>query len=451
MRKRKERGIRLSVLFLSISLILSMSQAGIAFALENETEGQTPVQTGTEEPAVTTETPLGEQAEGSETTETTNPAEPGGEGTQTGEPTDPDNPDNPDNPGTPDTPDTPDPTPTPTPTPEKVKPGLNYTKKNVELKASFRLKLTGVKASYKAKSSNTSIAKVKKVKKNVWKVYGKKKGTATITVKYKKKTYKCKVKVTPYIVPKDAYVWYCHRGYAAKYPENSLIALEKGMQAGFYGINWDIWPTKPNKKGNFDFVLTHDNELNSMTAKTWLVTKTVISKIIKLKITKGKNAKKSKQKIARFKDALAITKKYGGISQIEMKGIWTRKQTDLLAKKIRDSGMMDQVQVESLEEKSLIRFKKSLKKYKIKVATNLVSGLHDNPLTTAKLCVKYGFTNMPTRWERMNWKAVKYCRKHGIGIAAYVPVDQDSNFAAHELLKYKLDWIVTPGKGWYNG
>ena len=251
-----------------------------------------------------------------------------------------------------------------------------------------------------------------------------------------------------YSVPYESVVFYSHRGLANVYPENTVIALDESMKTGFDGINWDIWPTKPNKQGKFDFAVTHDNTLISMTDNKGLVSKTSASKIKKLKVTKGNNAKKSKQKMVLFSEALKITKKYQCVSQIEMKGMWTQKQTNLLAKKIKDSKIADLIEVESLEAKDLIRFKKSMKKYRISVPTNYVSGQKSNALKRAKTCKKHKFTNLAIRYNRVTKKAVAYCRKNKIGVGAYIPVGMNSNKLAHKLLKYDLDYIVAPGIAW---
>ncbi len=35
--------------------------------------------------------------------------------------------------------------------------------------------------------------------------------------------------------------FFCHRGYAGKYPENSRIAEKMALKEGVYGTNYDIW------------------------------------------------------------------------------------------------------------------------------------------------------------------------------------------------------------------
>lgn len=82
------------------------------------------------------------------------------------------------------------------------KPALNYKKKTVtinNLKAtddhSFTLQLNNAKGTSYAYTSKKSIATVKRKSKNQFTVTAKKKGTATITVRNRRKNYRCKVTV----------------------------------------------------------------------------------------------------------------------------------------------------------------------------------------------------------------------------------------------------------------
>ena len=35
-----------------------------------------------------------------------------------------------------------------------------------------------------------------------------------------------------------------HRGYCAKYPENTLLSFEKAIELGCDGVEFDVWLTK---------------------------------------------------------------------------------------------------------------------------------------------------------------------------------------------------------------
>ena len=71
------------------------------------------------------------------------------------------------------------------------KPRLNYTKKTLKRKKSFKLKVIGGSGKITLKNSNGKVIKVK----SSGKVIAKKKGKATITVKVCGLTLKCKITV----------------------------------------------------------------------------------------------------------------------------------------------------------------------------------------------------------------------------------------------------------------
>jgi len=60
-----------------------------------------------------------------------------------------------------------------------------------------------------------------------------------------------------------------HRGYMAKYPENSILAFQKAIEAGADGVELDVWLTKDNR-----LIIMHDDTLER-TAKIKKKTKEV--------------------------------------------------------------------------------------------------------------------------------------------------------------------------------
>ena len=113
----------------------------------------------------------------------------------------------------------------------------------------------------------------------------------------------------PYRIGKRSQVFIGHRGYAEKYPENSAIALKKAMKVGFRGVAFDLIPTRPDSSGRFDFAVSHDDSLKKMTSRKGLIRETLAQDIRRTKITKGRGARKSRQKMILLADAVDLTKK----------------------------------------------------------------------------------------------------------------------------------------------
>ena len=341
----------------------------------------------------------------------------------------------------------------------KKGPKLNYSSIRATRGQSFQLVLTGSKKGklVKLKKAKKKIIAVKKTGKNKWKVTLLAPGSATIKIKVKGKKYKCAVKVLPYKIGKHDNRFYAHRGIANSYPENSRVALQKAMKAGFYGTNFDLWPSKPDSKGNFEFIVSHDNQLKDMTSTKGLITGTTAAKILKLRVTKGNNAKKYNQKMMKMEDAIVITDNGNGYGQIEMKSNpwkpWTRKQTDELAKRLKQKlKHPERYQIESMEWDSLDNFRKSQEAIGLDLELNLVCGeLRGDALKYVDLCKKYRCDNLAVYYSKVNANVVRKCRSNGIGIAAYAHINEDSNLVSKKMEKYDLDWLVMPSIPWSSG
>lgn len=326
---------------------------------------------------------------------------------------------------------------------------LNHKKKTIYVGESFTLSVKNAKKTYKPSVSKKAVS-LKKLKKNQWKVTGIKKGTVTITIKTKLKKYTCKVTVKNRRISKKATKFYSHRGLSNKYPENSYKAQMAACKSGYYGTNCDVWPTKKDKKGHYDFAVSHNNSLYAMTGKKKKISQLTAKQVVKYRITKGKNAKKYKnQHVLLLKTILKMSKKHKKRVQIELKGRWSTKQISQFVSQIKKYKMSGRVTIESMNITNLIRFKKIAKKQKLRAQTNYVCpGNKRNAMKSAKLCKRYKITNIVTHYHLVNKQLVSYCKKNHVGCSAYVPVGQSSRSIVAGLLKYKLYSIGVPDKPW---
>ncbi|CAB49190.1 glycerophosphodiester phosphodiesterase family protein [Pyrococcus abyssi] len=59
---------------------------------------------------------------------------------------------------------------------------------------------------------------------------------------------------------RDEVILLGHRGYMSKYPENTLLAFRKALEAGADGVEFDVWLTKDGKT-----IIMHDETLDRTT------------------------------------------------------------------------------------------------------------------------------------------------------------------------------------------
>jgi glycerophosphoryl diester phosphodiesterase len=301
----------------------------------------------------------------------------------------------------------------------------------------------------KASATGKGIVRITAAGKNHWNIRTLKPGQTTIKVKQKKKNFKCKVTVLPYRIGKKSSLFIGHRGYAEKYPENTGIALRKAMQAGFRGVAFDLIPTKPDPKGQFDFAVSHDDLLKKMTSQKGFVRAKTAQQIRKLKVTKGRNAGKYKQKMILLREAVDITRKANAIAQIEMKDVWTTAQTDRLASMLKAWNVPENWQIEAVDESTLRRFDQSQQKYGLNLALNLVVQKAMDPYQKIDQARACGFDNIHINVVRVNKKVVDYSRKKEIGIGGYAGMHTDANEVAKKMEPFQLDWLCVSDIPWY--
>ena len=234
--------------------------------------------------------------------------------------------------------------------------------------------------------------------------------------------------------------FFCHRGFASEYPENSKIAQEVSLQKGFIGTNCDVWPTAKDENGDFDIAVSHDESLSAMTDSNKKVTELTADEIKKLRITKGINADKyTDQYVMMLDEILELTSRYGAFIQIEMKGNWNDEQMRLLIDKLSERHFSGRTVIESMHVDDLKTLKKLAEEASLEIETNLVvTSRMKSAVKRAKKCVKNGFTTVVCYYTHIDKKLSDFCHKKNIKLSGYVPVDVKSKPVVSKLLKYDL-------------
>jgi glycerophosphoryl diester phosphodiesterase len=92
-----------------------------------------------------------------------------------------------------------------------------------------------------------------------------------------------------------------HRGFSARYPENTLIAFEKAMQAGAQGVEFDVW-----KCGSGEVVVTHNRELELLTGQNGDVEKFSLRDLKKMDFGGFKGSQFLGEKIPTLEEVLDL-------------------------------------------------------------------------------------------------------------------------------------------------
>lgn len=146
-----------------------------------------------------------------------------------------------------------------------------------------------------------------------------------------------------------------HRGFSGKYPENTLLALQKAIDIGSDGVEFDVQLTKDGQ-----VVIIHDETIDRTSDGTGYVCDYNYDELTKYDFSGRYIGKVKKQKLPLLKDYFEMVKDIDFISNIELKNSiidykdLEQKVYDL----IMEYGLKDKVIISSFNHESMIRMKK---------------------------------------------------------------------------------------------
>ncbi|HOX38239.1 MAG TPA: glycerophosphodiester phosphodiesterase family protein [Candidatus Brocadiia bacterium] len=141
-----------------------------------------------------------------------------------------------------------------------------------------------------------------------------------------------------------------HRGFSALAPENTLISVVKGMEAGADGCEFDVYLSKDGVP-----VLMHDDKLDRTTNGKGSIHSYTAEELGKVDAGSWKGAQYKGEPVPKLVDVLRAMKGKGVTAVIEIK-------QDGMAKEVMDAlsetGMMDNAAIISFKDKALFDINK---------------------------------------------------------------------------------------------
>jgi len=124
------------------------------------------------------------------------------------------------------------------------------------------------------------------------------------------------------------YLIVAHRGYSAKFPENTISAIKGGIDAGSNGIEFDV-----HRCASGEIVLLHDTTLDRTTDGEGKVAETTLSDIQKLDAGSWKGEQFTGEPIPTLDEALDAFENTGATAVVEIKSLngATQRLTKLIA------------------------------------------------------------------------------------------------------------------------
>ena len=223
---------------------------------------------------------------------------------------------------------------------------------------------------------------------------------------------------------------YAHRGYKGRYPENTMLAFKKAIEAGASGIELDIHLTKDNQ-----LVIIHDECLERTTNGSGLVCEKSLDELKKLSASKLYPSFDN-QEILTLSEYFEFIKDYKIISNIELKNSIIdykdieKKTYDL----IKDFGLVDKIIISSFNHQSLIRMKEIDSTIKCGVLES--SRLYKPWEYVKNLEMEYFH---PINFA-VDQELVEKCRENNIGLNIWFGL---SDFEFSDYLKYDPAGLIT--------
>ncbi len=138
-----------------------------------------------------------------------------------------------------------------------------------------------------------------------------------------------------------------HRGYRAKFPENTMIAFSEAYKSGSDGIECDVQKTKDG-----EYIIFHDDELSRITGRKGEVRNTTYKIIMKLDAGKGEHI----PHIDEFLNSLPRDK----FVNIELKEeTLAPADSEAILKMLQQRNLLDNILISSFMHTLLPLFKKS--------------------------------------------------------------------------------------------
>ena len=129
-----------------------------------------------------------------------------------------------------------------------------------------------------------------------------------------------------------------HRGYSAKYPENTILAYQAAYDLNFAWIELDVHLSKDGIP-----VIMHDMTLNRTTDGTGFIKEYTFEELQQFKVG-------GTEPIPTFREALLFAKGKTKVSiELKQKGNFYTGLEEKVLQIIQETGMMDQVQVNSFD------------------------------------------------------------------------------------------------------
>lgn len=225
---------------------------------------------------------------------------------------------------------------------------------------------------------------------------------------------------------------YAHRGYSGKYPENTMLAFEKAVEAGCDGIEMDVQLSKDG-----EVVVIHDELLDRTTNGKGYVKDYTLEELKKVDASLIKPGPWGFQEIPTFDEFCEWLSKTEIVANVELKTsiIYYPEIEKKCIEIIRKYGVEDKILFSSFNHLSVIKTKE--------LAPDIPTGALveiEGLMYAGYYCNQYGIQYYHPDFCLLSEEAVIECKEHGIGINVWT-VNSLESF--EKLVEWDVDGVIT--------
>lgn len=200
---------------------------------------------------------------------------------------------------------------------------------------------------------------------------------------------------------------FAHRGFSGKYPENTLLAFSKAIEAGCDGIEMDVQFTKDK-----ELVVIHDEKVDRTCNGTGLVSEYTLEELKKLDASYIYRDQYEKNEIPTLREYFELVKPTNIVTNIELKtGINQYPGIEqAVADMIKEFGLEDRIIISSFNYYSVLRFKE--------IMPDMPCGFLEESwlLDFCAYTKKYGIEYIHPEYHMITEEFARESRESGVGL-----------------------------------
>lgn len=229
------------------------------------------------------------------------------------------------------------------------------------------------------------------------------------------------------------HIW-AHRGYSGRYPENTMLAFQKAVEAGTDGIELDVHSTRDGV-----LVIHHDETLNRTTDGFGRICECSFGDLYSLNAAARFRKGYPRQQIPRLEEYCEWVREQHVQTNLEIKNdmVFYPSIEENVWRMLEKYGITDRVMISSFNHITLKKIKEIAPEARVGALVLPEWGVKVRP---GAYCAEAGFEAYHPSWEHLDQEAVQDCRLHHIEVNVWTV---NEPMKVDQLYSWGCDGVIT--------